>query len=101
MTDAEETELEFDWGGDGSDRHKTVRAHVEAALVPSGDAYPPPLDQLLTLGNALEVADADERIAQIGFSQSQTPKADTVPGLELPNFPKLTLHNTGRADKTA
>ena len=64
MTDAEETELEFDWGGDGSDRHKTVRAHVEAALVPTDGAYPPPLDQLLTLGNPLEQDDTESRIEQ-------------------------------------
>ena len=73
MTEAEETELEFDWGGDGSDLHKTVRAHVEAALVPTDGAYPPPLDQLLTLGNPLEVADVDKRIAQLGFSQEHVP----------------------------
>ena len=58
MTDTESAELEYDWGGDGSDHHKTVRAHVEAALVPTDGAYPPPLDQLLTLGNALEVEEA-------------------------------------------
>jgi hypothetical protein len=73
MTDTESDELEFDWGGDGSDRYKTVRAHVEAALVPSDGAYPPPLDQLLTLGNPLEVADVDQRIAQLGFSQEHVP----------------------------
>lgn len=73
MTDAEAAELEFDWGGDGSDRHKPVRAHVEAALVPTDGAYPPPLDQLLTLGNAMEVADVDQRIAQLGFSQEHVP----------------------------
>src|SRR5215207_4727106 len=64
---------EYDWGGDGSDLHKPVRTHVEAALVPTDDAYPSPLDQLLTLGNALEIADINERIAQIGFSQEHVP----------------------------
>jgi hypothetical protein len=73
MTDAEAAALEFDWGGDGSDRHKTVRAHVEAALVPTDGAYPPLLDQLLTLGNAMEVADIDKRIANLGFSQEHVP----------------------------
>src|SRR5215213_3921881 len=72
MTDTA-AELEFDWGGDGSDRHKPVRAHVEAALVPTDGAYPAPLDQLLTLGNALEVDDANERIAPLGFSQEHAP----------------------------
>lgn len=73
MTDTEDTELEFDWGGDGSDRTKTVRAHVEAALVATDGVYPPPLDQLLTLGNALEIADMDQRIAQLGFGQEHVP----------------------------
>ena len=73
MTDTEAAEQEFDWGGDGSDRTKPVRVHVEAALVPTDAAYPPPLDQLLTLGNAMEVADVDKRIAQLGFSQEHVP----------------------------
>jgi hypothetical protein len=70
MTETETNELEHDWGGDGSDLHRPVRTHVEAALVPTDGVYPPPLDQLLTLGNALEIADIDERIAQLGFSQA-------------------------------
>jgi hypothetical protein len=73
MTDKEAAELEYDWGGDGSDLHRPVRAHVEAALVPTDAAYPPPLDQLLTLGNALEGHDVNERIAQLGFSQAHVP----------------------------
>jgi len=73
MTDTEAAELEYDWGGDGSDRHRTVRAHVEAALVPTDGRYPPPLDQLLTLGNALEIDDINERIAQLGFRQEHVP----------------------------
>jgi len=73
MTDIEAAELEYDWGGDGSDRHKIVRAHVEAALVPTDGTYPPPLDQLLTLGNALEVDDINERIAQLNFGQAHVP----------------------------
>jgi hypothetical protein len=73
MTDTEAADLEYDWGGDGSDLYKPVRAHVEAALVPTDDAYPPPLDQLLALGNALEIEDIDERIARLGFSQEHVP----------------------------
>lgn len=73
MTDTESAELEYDWGSDGSDLHRQVRAHVEAALVPTDGVYPPPLDQLLTLGNALEVADIDQRIAQLGFGQEHVP----------------------------
>jgi hypothetical protein len=73
MTDTESPELEYDWGGDGSDLHRPVRAHVEAALVPTAGAYPPLLDQLLTLGNALEIADIEQQIAQLGFSQAHVP----------------------------
>ncbi|MEO7909092.1 MAG: hypothetical protein ABIV47_05525 [Roseiflexaceae bacterium] len=73
MTDPEVAELDFDWGGDGSDRHKPVRAHVEAALVASDGVYPPPLDQLLRLGNAMEAADIDQKIAQLGFGQEHVP----------------------------
>src|SRR5689334_2360667 len=73
MTDTEAAELEFDWGGDGSDLLKPVRTHVEAALVTSDRPYPSPLDQLLTIGNALETADAEEQIAQLGFNQEHVP----------------------------
>src|SRR4051812_3964194 len=74
MTDKEAAELEYDWGGDGSDLHRPVRAHVEAALVPNDATYAPPLDQLLTLGNALDVRDINERIARLGLSQSHVPE---------------------------
>src|SRR5437016_951586 len=73
MTDTEAAEPEYNWGGDGSDLYKPVRAHVEAALVPTDGVYSPPLDQLLTLGNALEVHDINERIARLGFSQEHVP----------------------------
>ncbi len=71
MTDADA--IDFDWGGDGSDLHRTVRAHVEAALVPTDGVYPPPLDRLLTLGDPLEVKDIEAKIAQLGFGQEHVP----------------------------
>lgn len=40
----------IDWGGDGSDLTRPVRAHVLAALRPAGGPYQPPLDALLSLG---------------------------------------------------
>jgi hypothetical protein len=61
---------EYDWGGDGSDLHEPVRAHVEAALVPSSQPYPAPLDQLLRLGDPQEGADIPERIAALGLMQA-------------------------------
>src|SRR4051794_8802263 len=75
MTNKEAAELEYDWGGDGSDLHKPVRAHVEAALVASDATYPPPLDQLLTLGNALDhwsqvkdLRELSSRLTQLAMS---------------------------------
>jgi hypothetical protein len=73
MTDTESAELEYDWGGDGSDLHRPVRTHVEAALVPTDGVYPPPVNQLLTLGSALENDDINKRIAQLDFSQAHVP----------------------------
>jgi hypothetical protein len=74
MTEPEETELEYDWGDDGSDLNKTVRAHVEAALAPTAGVYSPPLDQLLRLGDPRERVDIDARIAKIGFTQEHVPE---------------------------
>jgi hypothetical protein len=71
MSEPERTE--YNWGGDGSDPHEPVRAHVEAALVPSGDTYPAPLDELLRLGNPRENADIPERIAALGLTQAHIP----------------------------
>jgi hypothetical protein len=73
MTDTHESEQEYDWGGDGSDLHRPVRAHVEAALVPTDEVYPSPLDKLLTLGSALKIADINEQIAKLGFTQAHVP----------------------------
>jgi hypothetical protein len=39
-----------DWGGDGSDPHRPRRDHVLAALVPTDEPYPPPVEALRTLG---------------------------------------------------
>ncbi|HJZ48417.1 MAG TPA: hypothetical protein VKE41_14670 [Roseiflexaceae bacterium] len=71
MTDTETAE--YDWGGDGSDLQRPVRAHVEAALVPAAGPYPPPLDQLLTLGSALEHEEIAAQIAQLGFTEEHVP----------------------------
>ncbi|MFL5803904.1 MAG: hypothetical protein ACJ8CR_19445 [Roseiflexaceae bacterium] len=65
--------MEYNWGGDGSDLHEPVRAHVEAALVPSDDPYPPPLDELLRLGNPQTEADIPQRIAALGLIQAHVP----------------------------
>ncbi|HEX9371082.1 MAG TPA: DUF1186 domain-containing protein [Roseiflexaceae bacterium] len=66
-------EDDFEWGGDGSDLNLPVRAHVEAALVPTGGDYPPPLDQLLRVGSPLDRVDTAARIARIGLGQEHVP----------------------------
>jgi hypothetical protein len=74
MNKPDETGLEYDWGGDGSDLEKTVRVHVEAALLPAAGAYSPPIDQLLSLGDPLEDTDLEARIAEMGFTQEHIPE---------------------------
>lgn len=44
--------FDIDWGGDGADLDRPVRAHVLTALQPSGGPYAPPLDALLQLGDS-------------------------------------------------
>src|SRR4051812_17251245 len=39
-----------DWGGDGTDLSRPVRAHVLAALCLNTAPYPPPVDALIRLG---------------------------------------------------
>jgi hypothetical protein len=59
--------LAIDWGGDGSDLNRPVRAHVLAALQPTTAPYAPPLDALLSLGDTF--ADAEE----LGIEQEHVP----------------------------
>jgi hypothetical protein len=53
----------IDWGGDGSDPLRPVRAHVLAALVPTDQPYAAPLDALLTLGDLREAGTVERRKA--------------------------------------
>jgi hypothetical protein len=71
--ESEDAELDYDWGGDGSDLNEPVRTHVEAALVASQQPYPPPLDELLRLGSPWEEVDIDARIVDLGFGQEHVP----------------------------
>ena len=61
-----------DWGGDGSDLSRPVRAHVLAALRPSSDPYPPPVDALRQIGDAHK-ADIAIRRAALGLTQAHLP----------------------------
>lgn len=57
---------------DNSALYNPIHAHVEAALAPAGDAYPPPVDALLRLGDATH-PDQPERIARLGLTQEHVP----------------------------
>jgi hypothetical protein len=64
---------EHDWGGDGSDLSRPVRAHVLAALRPSGGPYQPPVSRLLTQGDP-RVPGVDKRIRGLGLRQQHLPE---------------------------
>jgi hypothetical protein len=64
-------EYDTDWGGDGSDPTRPVRAHVLAALRPSSAPYAPPLDALLTAG---ETADIETLLEEGGIGQEHIPE---------------------------
>jgi hypothetical protein len=52
-----------DWGGDGSDLSRPVRAHVLAALRPNTAPYPAPVDALRELGDPRNAGVAERRQA--------------------------------------
>jgi hypothetical protein len=62
----------IDWGGDGTDLSRPVRAHVLAALRPNSGPYPPPVDQLPRLGDPRN-AGVEERQRALGFRQEHLP----------------------------
>jgi hypothetical protein len=65
--------FDIDWGGDGSDPERPVRAHVLAAIQPASGPYEAPLDALLTLGDiAPEVL--EQRAAELGIGQEHVPE---------------------------
>lgn len=57
-----------DWGGDGSDPFRPVRAHVLEALRPATGPYAPPLDALLAIGD-IPPAELEERRLALGIGQ--------------------------------
>jgi hypothetical protein len=61
-----------DWGGDGTELSRPVRAHVLAALRPNTAPYPPPLDRLLALGDPRN-AGVTERRQALGLAQEHLP----------------------------
>jgi hypothetical protein len=69
--------FEADWGGDGSDRSRPVRAHVLAALRPVSEPYQPPLDALLTLGER-DSEELDELRKELGIGQEHLPELLTM-----------------------
>ncbi len=71
----EQAELDdgYDWGGDGSDLHEPVAAHVQAALVPQDRGYESPLDRLLQLGDARSLGDIEPRLREWQIAQEHVP----------------------------
>lgn len=65
---------DFEWGGDGSDLDKPVRAHVLAALVPTDKPYDPPLDELLSIGDARVSDRKRAQVVALGLAQEHVPE---------------------------
>jgi len=65
--------FERDWGGDGTDLSRPVRAHVLAALRPSSAPYAPPVAALMTLGEPRKPGVAQRRQA-LGLRQEHLPE---------------------------
>jgi hypothetical protein len=63
---------EHDWGGDGTDLSRPVRAHVLAALRPNSIPYPPLVDTLRELGDPRN-AGVTERRAALDLTQEHLP----------------------------
>lgn|GEM_PF-1728517 len=63
----------IDWGGDGSDLNRPVRAHVLAALRPAAGPFAPPLDALLTLGDVDDEI-LEQRAAELGIGKAHVPE---------------------------
>src|SRR5262245_46310214 len=61
-----------DWGGDGTDLSRPVRAHMLAALRPNTAPYPPPVDALRQLGDPRNAGVAERRHA-LGLAQEHLP----------------------------
>jgi hypothetical protein len=57
----------------GSDLREPVPEHVDAALVPTDEPYPPPLDQLLRIGHPPEEGESDVQVGALGLAQSDVP----------------------------
>src|SRR5215217_9752395 len=64
--------FERDWGGDGTDLSRPVRAHVLAALRPNTVPYPPLVDALRHLGDPRNAGVAERRRA-LGLGQEHLP----------------------------
>src|SRR6266542_5378733 len=64
--------MAHDWGGDGTDLSRPVRAHVLAALRPNSAPYTPPVDALIALGEPRKPGVAERRAA-LGLRQEHLP----------------------------
>ena len=68
-----DTSFDYGWGGDGSNLHEPVRAHVETALVSTDAPYPPAVDELKRVGDLGPGHDISPRIAALGLNQEHVP----------------------------
>lgn len=80
----------YGWGGDGSDLHDPVAAHVRAALASTDAPYPAPLDQLLKLGDPRE--GSGDKLAGLEITQEHVP--------DLVRMARDRALNTGQSDST-
>jgi hypothetical protein len=67
------TSFDLDWGGDGSDPTRAVRAHVLAALRPETEPYLPPLDQVLEFGD-IPAEELQQWAISVGIGQEHIPE---------------------------
>src|SRR5689334_237893 len=65
--------LARDWGGDGIDLSRPVRAHMLVALRPNSTPYAPPVDALIALGEPRKPGIAERREA-LGLQQEHLPE---------------------------
>lgn len=90
MAESEDVTLDYNWGGDGSNLDEPVRAHVEAALVPTDIPYPLPVDQLLRLGDPGPREMTAARVVDLGLTQEHVP--------DLIRMVRDRAPNTARSD---
>ena len=66
---------DYAWGGDGSNLHQPVRAHVEAVFIPTNERYPPEFEPLLQRGDPRQQDDDNQTFLEsLGLTQEHVPE---------------------------